>query len=500
MDDKEIVSAVRAALVDRVGQDRFDLWFGSTRMRVRGDMLTISVASLFAQNWLRRSFRVEIEEAAATACGRSMSLEFRIDAAMTPGKAFRLESPGAALSATSATIPTSAVGSPRCVKSEADAKSQLGLALPRGFELRGAQSAAAAPTTGNANASLSRRKFGNFGAFVVGKGNQLAYSSAKMVAEQPGCLSPLLLTGGSGTGKTLLLESIWSAARQSDRHRNVVYLSAEQFTTYFVDALRSGGLPSFRHKYRAVDLLIIDDLQFLANKKATLNELLFTMDQLQRTQRQVVFAADRAPSALGELGPELISRLAGGMVCPIEPADQPTRLGIIKKLAGEHAIDVPEDVQQFIATNLTTHARELCGAINRLKAFRLAHNQPVNRALAEKALGEMIRQNSRAPRLDDIARAVSEVCGIEAQELLSSNKERAISTPRMLAMWLARKHTRAALAEIGDFFGGRSHSTVISAQKKVDRWMHDQDTLKLPRKLCEVEDLVRQIEERLRAI
>ncbi len=505
MDDKEIVSAVRAALVDRVGQDRFDLWFGATRMRIRGDVLTVTVGSQFAQDWLRRSFRADIEAAAQTACGRPMSLEFRIDAALGQSKATGVSAP-------SSESPDSSSGDAGAVtfgsNSSNGSASDNGLTNghtnglangthPHGLKLHGVKSNGSSGSSGH---SLSRRKFGSFGSFVVGRGNQVAHSSAKMVAENPGCLSPLLFTGSTASGKTLLLECIWTAARQSDRRRNVVYLSAEQFTTYFVEALRSGGLPSFRHKYRAVDLLIIDDLQFLVNKKATLVELLHTIDQLQRDGKQLVFAADRSPAELGELGPELTSRLSGGMVCPIDAADQPTRLGIVKKLAIEHELDVPEDVQQFIATNLTSHARELSGAINRLKAFSLAHGKPVSKTLAEKALREMIRHSGRLPRLDDIARAVSEVCGVMPEELQSSNKERAVSTPRMLAMWLARKLTRAALTEIGSYFGGRSHSTVLSAQKKVNQWMLDQDTLKLPRKQCDVEDIVRQIEERLRAM
>ena len=168
-----------------------------------------------------------------------------------------------------------------------------------------------------------------------------------MVVRQPGQLSPLIFYGPTSVGKTHLLEGIWSAARKSSHRLTPVYLSAEQFTSYFLEALRGSGLPSFRRKYRSVGLLILDDLQFLVGKRATQVELLHTVDTFLREGRQLVFAADRSPADLAELGPELTTRLTGGMVCRIEPPDHATRLGIVAQMARRMQIDVPPDVQQY---------------------------------------------------------------------------------------------------------------------------------------------------------
>ena len=250
-----------------------------------------------------------------------------------------------------------------------------------------------------------------------------------------------------------------------------VYLSAEEFTTGFLEALRGGGLPSFRRKYRGVELLIIDDLQFFAGKRATLVELLYTVDTLLRSGGQLVFAADRSPAELVDLGPELVTRLESGMVCRIDPPDYETRLGIIAACHGGLICRCRPTSPEFVASRLTNHARELSGALCRLQATSRALGQPITLALAQEALSEMIRTSRRVVRLADIERAVCRTFGIEESVLHSERTAKSVTHPRMLAMWLARKHTRNALAEIGQFFGRRSHSTVISAQKRVERWL-----------------------------
>ena len=323
--------------------------------------------------------------------------------------------------------------------------------------------------------AFSPRKFASLSSFVVGASNRLAMYSAEMVARNPGQITPLFVYGPTSVGKTHLLEGIWSAERKAGRGTTTVYLSAEQFTSQFLEALRGSGLPVFRRKYRGVDVLILDDLQFLAGKRATQVELLHTVDTLLREGRQLVFAADRPPAELTDFMPELITRLTSGMVCRIEPPDYATRLGIVGQLSCRLGVELPADVQRFVAARLTGHARELSGAICRLQATSEATRQPISLPLAEEALGEMIQHNTRVVRLADIEKAVCEVFGLEPQTLQSDGKTRRVSHPRMLAMWLARKHTRAALSEIGAFFGRRSHSTVISAQKRVDQWMaHDE--------------------------
>ena len=346
---------------------------------------------------------------------------------------------------------------------------------------------------------LEKRRFASLDTFVASDGNRLAITSAEMVVRQPGQNTPLLFYGPTSVGKTHLLEGIWTAARRSHQRLTVVYLSAEQFTSHFLEALRGSGLPSFRRKYRGVGLLMIDDLQFFVGKRATQVELLHTIDTFLREGRQLVFAADRSPAELAELGPELTTRLGSGLVCRIEPPDYATRLGIVAQMARRMKLTVPIEVQQYLAARLTSHARELSGALCRLKATGPAMGRPISLAMAEETLADLVRNSGRAVRLADIEKAVCDVFGLEPACLQSDAKAKRVSHPRMLAMWLARKHTRAALSEIGYYFGRRSHSTVISAQKRIDGWMAAGSSLDLAERHWRVDDAIRQVERRLAA-
>jgi chromosomal replication initiator protein len=371
------------------------------------------------------------------------------------------------------------------------------------FSLFGAEPAAKAGASNSAcgrngqAVDAPRRRFATLDSFVVGAGNRLAHASAQTAAERPGTLTPLVVYGPHGCGKTHLLEGIWTAAR-SGACANSVYLSAEQFTTLFVAALRGGGLPSFRRKYRGVQLLLVDDLQFLVGKRATRVELLHTIDSLLREGRQLVFSADRQPSELSELGPELTTRLAGGMVCQLEAPDRDTRLRLVHEFAKRLELVLPADVAEVVADRVTAGGRELAGAVNRLHATSRILGSPIDRVFAEATLVESIT-GTRMVRLSDIQRAVCDVFGLAKDSLQSSRRSKAVSGPRTLAMWLARKHTRAGLAEIGEFFGRRSHSTVISAEKRVSDWMAQEAEVDLASTRLRVEEAVRRVEAQIRA-
>lgn len=472
----EIVSALRSALADRVGQQRFELWFGkSTRLELSDGALTVGVPNRFFQDWLRTNFRPHIENACLATLGTRPTLHFRIDPTL-PEPQFAPSA--AAATAVKVAAPLqgphlATLASPPPVPSAAPA----------------VESAPAAP----------RRKFSTFSSFVVGRSNRLARTTAQLVVERPGELSPLLIHGPTSVGKTHLLQSIWAAARQTQRGKTALYLTSEQFTTAFLGALRGSGLPSFRQKYRGVGLLLIDDIQFLCGKRYTQVELLYTIDALQREGHQLVFSADRPPAELADLGQELTTRLQGGMICRLEPPEYETRLGIVRQMGEQMGLKVPAEVQTFIAARLTNHARELSGALCRLQATSQSLGVPIGLAMAEEALGELIRNSSRAVRLVDIEKAVCSAFGLEAQTLQSSRKAKRVSQPRMLAMWLARKYTRAALSEIGAYFGRRSHSTVISAQRRVDDWLASGTALELADHTWNIDEAIRHVEQFLQA-
>lgn len=476
-DDTEIVSALRRALADRVGKDRFELWFGaSASLEMVDGTLTVGAPNPFYQRWLQSAFRRDLERACVEVLGTCPELKFHVDPTLP-------EPPQGDAPAKIAAKTTEA---------KTDESSRAGLRVCRPDEPRRNN----AETSG---ANGTRRRFAAPESFVTGPSNQLARVAADMVHKRPGQFSPLLIHGPTGVGKTHLLEGIWTAARKARPGGSAVYLSAEQFTTYFIEALRGSGLPSFRRKYRDVGLLIIDDLQFFRGKRSTLVELLYTIDTMLRGGRQLVFAADRPLAELAELGAELTSRLAAGMTCGIEPPEHATRLGIVTQMARRLQVKVPDDVLHLIASRLTNHARELSGALCRLQATSQALEQPIRLAMAEEALAEMIHHGSRTVRLPDIQKAVCDVFGLEPESLKSGSKGRRVSHPRMLAMWLARKHTRAALIEIGHFFGRRSHSTVLSAQKRVDRWLAAGEPIDLADRTAGIDEAIRRVERLLLA-
>ena len=474
-DDKEIVSAVRSALVGKVGQNRYDLWFGAnTRLSYVDGILRIGAPNDFFLDWVRSNFRRQIEDACRAVCGKRVALEFHLDSLPAENQEDSTQPAASVSSADSAVSSDASQPGPR-----------LAVVGPREEP-----APAVAP---------SRRRFASLETFVSGEANRLAITSAEMAVRTPGQITPLVFCGPTGVGKTHLLEGIWTAARKSHGRLSTIYLSAEQFTSQFLEALRGSGLPNFRQKYRGVGMLILDDLQFFVGKRATQVELLHTVDSFLRDGRQLVFAADRLPSELPELGSELLTRLASGLVCRVDAPDHAMRLGILAQMAHRMKLKVPADVMQFIASRFTSHARELSGALCRLLATGEATGRPISLTMAKEALGDLARHAGRAVRLPDIEKAVCEVFGIEPSRLQSDEKGQRVSHPRMLAMWLARKHTRAALSEIGYYFGRRSHSTVVAAQKRVEGWVIAGRPLDSAEHHWQVGDAIRQVELRLAA-
>ncbi len=486
MDDRELVSTIRARLADRVGNDRYEVWFGpTTQLAIRDQTLLVSVPSQFFQDWLRAHFRKDLEFCAQDACGHPVALEFRVVAA-TADKPRESNASSLRRDARPTQPETGNSGTAQ------------GNGTANASDTNGSAPAVPSQTSETPVTALPRRRLHSLATYVVGDSNCLAHKAAQMAIAQPGGYSPLLVHGPTGTGKTHLLEGIYSAFRKSRPRSGAVYLSAEQFTSHFLQALHKSGMASFRARFRDLELLVVDDLQFLAGKKATIGELQHTIDTLLRGGKQLVFASDRPPAALKALGPELASRLSGGMVCRLEPAEYATRLGIVRQQAAELGMNVPADVQAYIAAHLTSQSRELIGALKRLHAMSLAYERPITLALAEETLAELVDHQGRLVKLPDIEKAVCEVFGLDPDSLQSSRKGKLVSHPRMLAMYLARKYTRAPLTEIGSYFGKRSHSTVISAHKKIEGWITKSGSQKLSDTSLSLEETIRRVEAQLR--
>jgi chromosomal replication initiator protein len=491
---------VHRALTGRVGHERFAVWFGrGVRMEPCGKTLRIAAADVFRLDNLRRLFRADLVEAARIA-GSLLDVgleqvEFVVDASLSTVHQAAQATPHQAAIA----VEQSRLGS----------DNQLPV-LPPASELssanhgviRAADRFASKNSSGesgeNNHHRAQRRQFANLDDFLASEANRIALTAAQTAATRPGVYSPLTVVGPPGCGKTHLLEGIWRRAKANKTLRSVIYLSAEQFTNQFIDAIRSTGAPNFRRKIRDVEMLLIDDVQFFAGKQSTLVELVHTIDTLLRANRQLVFAADRPLAELRGLGPELITRLSGGLVCTLEAADFTTRLGILRQLAAKQEMTISDEVLTWMAGQLDGDGRHLAGALNRLRAASDAHEQSIDLEFAQFALSDLVQASRRPVRVPDIMEAVCDVMGIEQKDLQSSSKTASVAMPRMLVMFLARKWTRAALSEISRSLGRRSHSTVVSAQHKVTEWLEGGKTLHVGHGQCRVEDAIKRIEGKLR--
>lgn len=309
-----------------------------------------------------------------------------------------------------------------------------------------------------------------FDSFVVGKSNELAYAAARRVAENKDVnFNPLFLHGGVGLGKTHLMHAIAWANRQYFPERKVVYLSAEQFMYQFISSIRYKDTMAFKQRFRNVDLLMIDDLQFIANKNSTQEEFFHTFNALIDHHRQVILSADRSPSNLDGVEERIRSRLGWGLVADIHPTDYELRLGILQQKAnGIPEVEIQSEVLEFLAHRISSNVRELEGAFNRMVAHSTLIGRPITLDMTQEVLQDLLRANDRRVTVDEIQRQVADYFNIKLSDLLSARRARQVARPRQVAMYLCKQLTSKSLPSIGRKFGGRDHTTVMHAVKRVE--------------------------------
>jgi chromosomal replication initiator protein len=309
-----------------------------------------------------------------------------------------------------------------------------------------------------------------FERFVVDSTNRVAFNAAKAVA-QPGLpqFSPLYLHSGTGQGKTHLMHALGQAFLDANPDATAIYVTAERFMFEFVQALRNRDTHAFKTRLRSVDLLMIDDLQFIGGKDATQEEFFHTVNEFMSSGKRLVIAADRAPQALEGFEPRLAGRLGSGLVADIKPAELELRRAIVvRKLEDMPAADLPDEVIDLLAARITSNVRELEGALNRLLAYANLSNETITIDFAVTTLGEVLRSAQRRITIDEIQRAVSAHFEVKQIDLISERRAVAIARPRQIAMYLAKRLTTRSLPEIGRKFGNRDHSTVIHAVKRIE--------------------------------
>lgn len=305
--------------------------------------------------------------------------------------------------------------------------------------------------------------------FVVGPGNRLAHAAALAVAANPGlAYNPYFVHGKVGLGKTHLLQAICLRIKENNPGARIFYTSCDAFITYFMEAVQAGAMTDFRHTFREVDVLVIDDVHFLAKRDRTQEEFFHTFNSLYQMHKQIILSSDAPPEDIPDLEERLVSRFKWGLVAHVAPPCYETRVAILKNKARLRGFEMPDDVSCYIAAKIDTNIRELEGAVVKLQILSSVEKRSVDLEMARAALGEEPGRTEKQIQIQTIINAVTDYYGVKVTDLQSKRRHRSVALPRQVCMFLARKHTRHSLEEIGGYFGGRDHTTVMHAVRTVE--------------------------------
>ncbi len=330
-----------------------------------------------------------------------------------------------------------------------------------------------------------------FDNFVVGPCNRIGHAAALAVVENPGhAYNPLFLHGSVGLGKTHLMQSICHAMLQRQENAQILYLSCESFVNQFISAIQKGDIETFRYKYRHVDMILIDDIHFLANKERTQDEFFHTFNVLYNAHKQIILSSDAAPKEIPSLEDRLVSRFKWGLVTQMQAPDFETRVAILQRKAKLRNRVLPDKEAQFIASKIDTNMRELEGAVVKVLGYASLANRDVDIPLIQEALSDTLETQQKKITLEHVKDAVVESFGVKLSELQSKRRHKSISHPRQIAMFLARELTDYSLEEVGGYFGGRDHTTVMYAADKIRQNSKIDSTL-----MATLENLTRQIKK-----
>ena len=428
-------------LQDELPSQQFSMWVRPLQAESTEDTLTIYAPNRFVLDWVREKYLNRINELLVEICGDEAP-ELRFDVGSKP------------LLNTQAAAPS--VEAPASPSSQAPAKQQP-------VE----QKAAVEPAPKSGYKSNIKDNY-TFDSFVEGKSNQLAKAAATQVADNPGsAFNPVFIYGGTGLGKTHLLHAVGNGIMANKPDAKIVYMHSERFVQDMVKALQNNAIEEFKRYYRSVDALMIDDIQFFANKERSQEEFFHTFNALLEGNQQIILTSDRYPKEIEGVEDRLKSRFGWGLTIAIEPPELETRVAILMKKAQQSKINLPHEVAFFIAKKLRSNVRELEGALNRVIANANFTGRPISIDFVKEALRDLLALQDKLVTIDNIQRTVAEYYRIRVSDLLSKRRSRSIARPRQVAMALSKELTNHSLPEIGDAFGGRDHTTVLHACRKV---------------------------------
>jgi len=438
---RKIWGQIASEIRPRVSADAFQRWFAALEL-VQADEITLTfqVPNTIYQLWIESNYLSLVQSAILAVLGGPREIKFWVADDGRPGC---LGEPR--------TEPASEPPPPIIAEQEAEVASNHGM-NPRN----------------------------TFDTFVVGSNNQFAHAAALAVAQSPSkTYNPLFIYGGVGLGKTHLMQAIGQQAMERKKSFKVMYLSSEKFTNEFIDAIQHNTLVKFRKRYRLADVLLIDDIHFLAGKERSQEEFFHTFNTLFDGRKQIVLSSDRPASEIANLEQRLVSRFEWGLTAELQPPDIETRMAILKKKAQALHVQLAQEVLEFLAQRVRTNVRRLEGALMRVASFVSLSGREISRETVEQLLRDILQEEAKKTvTIDQIQRKVAEHFDVRLADMTSKRRPANIAFPRQVAMYLARRHTKASLNEIGDAFGGRDHGTVLHACKTVSGRMVKEDQVR----------------------
>jgi chromosomal replication initiator protein len=462
MDAKQVWRAALGELQVSLSPANFETWLRDTQLvDVDDQRFRIAVPNGFAKDWLETRYRSLISQTLARIVGYSVQVEFAVQGTDgVPAGAAESDEPASTL-----TPPSATSGTPAQVRLE--------------------------PTrVGGEGGTTNINPRYTFTNFIVGSANRLAHAASLSVAERPGhAYNPLFLYGGVGLGKTHLMHAIGNQVIAKFPRKRVVYATSEKFTNEFITSIQQGKIDDFRSRYRRIDLLLIDDIQFIADKERTQEEFFHTFNAIHEDGKQIVLSSDRPPKAILTLEERLRSRFEWGLIADLTAPDLETRIAILRAKSEEGAVPITSDVIEFIARKVVSNIRELEGALNRIVAYASMGAMPISIELAQAVLSNVLyNPKKRQVTPERIAMAVADYYGVQMDALRGQKRDKAIVMPRQVAMFLMREETDVSLLRIGAELGGRDHSTVLHACDKITRESAINDELR--REIAAVRELI----------
>ncbi|MHA6252974.1 chromosomal replication initiator protein DnaA [Oceanobacillus sp. CAU 1775] len=441
----ELWLAVLEKIEEKVSKPSYDTWLKNTKaVELDKSKLIVSAPNEFARDWLENQYTVIISEILEEVTGSKLETKFIIPDTETNEEDLKMKD--------------------RVKKDQISNNHDI----PK---------------------SMLNDKY-TFDTFVIGAGNRFAHAASLAVAEAPAkAYNPLFIYGGVGLGKTHLMHAIGHYVREHNPNAKVAYITSEKFTNEFINAIMDNKPNSFRNKYRNIDVLLIDDIQFIAGKESTQEEFFHTFNALHEESKQIIISSDRPPKEIPTLEDRLRSRFEWGLITDITPPDLETRIAILNKKAKAEGLEIPNEVMLYIANQINTNIRELEGALIRIVAYSSLTNQDIDASLAAEALKDIIPSNKpKVITVEVIQEVISKVYNIRMDDFSAKKRTKSIAFPRQIAMYLSRELTDLSLPKIGEEFGGRDHTTVIHAHDKISRMIEEESDFSR-----EIDDVIEKI-------